>query len=579
MTRGRPGDRPTTRTRPRRPIRDGLEGNLCRCTGYHNIVARPCSTAIGGGRRRLTPGAVPRPTWIDSRNPIGQRHRVKRTRKTSAFSPAHGQYTDDVDAAPPDLCAISCARRMRTPTSGRSDSTPRKADARRARRSSPADDMAGRKIGGLPCGWMINIEGRLADEGGAASGCWRRARCAMSAITSPWSIAETAGAGARTRPKPIEVDYEELAAVVDTRRARRSRARRHARRCRPDNSGLRLASRRQGRDRRAPSPRPRTSPSSTSSNNRLIPNAMEPRAAIGDYDARRRAATRCTPPARTRMSRGCVLSAFVGSAARAQAARDRARMSAAASARRSSSMPKRRVCVWAAKKVGRPVKWTAERTEAFLVRCAWPRPRHPCRAGDWTRTARFLGLRVKTPAPISAPICRPSRPAVPTYPLRHAAVGPVQHSGDLCRGRGGLHQHRAGRRLSRRRPAGGDLSWSSASSRRRRANWSMDPAELRRKNFITPASRTRRRCIMRYDTGDYDALARQGAGDRRRRRLRQRASAKPPKRGKLRGIGYSAYIEACGIAPSAAVGSLGAGVGLWESAEVRVQPDRHGRRS
>ncbi len=42
--------------------------------------------------------------------------------------------------------------------------------------------------------------------------------------------------------------------------------------------------------------------------------------------------------------------------------------------------------------------------------------------------------------------------------------------------------------------------------------------------------------------------------------------------GLLRGIGFSAYIEACGIAPSAAVGSLGAGVGLWESAEVRVNP-------
>ncbi|MBO6686568.1 MAG: molybdopterin-dependent oxidoreductase, partial [Parvibaculum sp.] len=43
-------------------------------------------------------------------------------------------------------------------------------------------------------------------------------------------------------------------------------------------------------------------------------------------------------------------------------------------------------------------------------------------------------------------------------------------------------------------------------------------------------------------------------------------------RGKLRGIGFSSYIEACGLAPSAAVGSLGAGVGLWESAEVRVNP-------
>ena len=47
---------------------------------------------------------------------------------------------------------------------------------------------------------------------------------------------------------------------------------------------------------------------------------------------------------------------------------------------------------------------------------------------------------------------------------------------------------------------------------------------------------------------------------------------KAASKGKLRGIGFSNYIEACGIAPSAAVGSLGAGVGLWESAEVRVNP-------
>ena len=47
--------------------------------------------------------------------------------------------------------------------------------------------------------------------------------------------------------------------------------------------------------------------------------------------------------------------------------------------------------------------------------------------------------------------------------------------------------------------------------------------------------------------------------------------ARPPRpsRGKLRGIGFSSYIEACGLAPSAVVGSLGAGVGLWESAQIR----------
>jgi carbon-monoxide dehydrogenase large subunit len=48
--------------------------------------------------------------------------------------------------------------------------------------------------------------------------------------------------------------------------------------------------------------------------------------------------------------------------------------------------------------------------------------------------------------------------------------------------------------------------------------------------------------------------------------------AKAKSEGKLRGLGFSCYIEACGVAPSKAVGSLGAGVGLWESAEIRVNP-------
>ena len=98
----------------------------------------------------------------------------------------------------------------------------------------------------------------------------------------------------------------------------------------------------------------------------------------------------------------------------------------------------------------------------------------------------------------------------------------------------------------------------------------VSPAELRRANFVqefphqTPV-------IMCYDAGDFDAnldaamKASDYSGFEKRR-------AEAAKRGKLRGIGMSSYIEACGIAPSAAVGSLGAGVGLWESAEVRVNP-------
>jgi carbon-monoxide dehydrogenase large subunit len=98
----------------------------------------------------------------------------------------------------------------------------------------------------------------------------------------------------------------------------------------------------------------------------------------------------------------------------------------------------------------------------------------------------------------------------------------------------------------------------------------MDPAEFRRKNFIksfphqTPV-------IMAYDAGDYDACMVKALEMADYANLAKR-KAESARKGKLRGVGFSAYIEACGIAPSKAVGSLGAGVGLWESAEVRVNP-------
>src|SRR3546814_4333979 len=76
---------------------------------------------------------------------------------------------------------------------------------------------------------------------------------------------------------------------------------------------------------------------------------------------------------------------------------------------------------------------------------------------------------------------------------------------------------------------------------------------------------------LQYDIGDYDQSM-----DKALEMIDYKGFAKPRKasdaKGKLRGIGISAYIQACGIAPSAVVGPLGAGVGLWESAQVRFSP-------
>ncbi|HAR24649.1 MAG TPA: carbon monoxide dehydrogenase, partial [Bradyrhizobium sp.] len=98
----------------------------------------------------------------------------------------------------------------------------------------------------------------------------------------------------------------------------------------------------------------------------------------------------------------------------------------------------------------------------------------------------------------------------------------------------------------------------------------VDPAELRKKNFITTFP-YQTPVIMAYDIGDFHASidAAMKAIDYAGFPARK---AKAKASGKLRGIGVSCYIEACGIAPSKAVGSLGAGVGLWESAEIRVNP-------
>ena len=98
----------------------------------------------------------------------------------------------------------------------------------------------------------------------------------------------------------------------------------------------------------------------------------------------------------------------------------------------------------------------------------------------------------------------------------------------------------------------------------------MDPAEIRRKNFITsfpyatPVGLT-------YDVGNYDAHLTKAMqiADVAGFPARKAASAA---KGLKRGLGYSAYIEACGIAPSSVAGALGARAGLFEAGEVRVHP-------
>jgi carbon-monoxide dehydrogenase large subunit len=100
----------------------------------------------------------------------------------------------------------------------------------------------------------------------------------------------------------------------------------------------------------------------------------------------------------------------------------------------------------------------------------------------------------------------------------------------------------------------------------------MDPAELRKRNFIPKFSGAfQTHVAVVYDSGNYagamDKLL--SIFDYKQFRAEQEAARR---QGRLLGVGFSTYIEACSIAPSKVVGALGAGAGLYESGKVRVHP-------
>ena len=146
-------------------------------------------------------------------------------------------------------------------------------------------------------------------------------------------------------------------------------------------------------------------------NNRLIPNAMEPRAAIGDYDTGQDQFTLYTTSQNPHVAR-LVLSAFIGIAPEHKL-RVIAPDVGGGFGSKIFIYAEETVCVWAAKKVGRPVKWTADRGEAFLA---------DAHGRDHLTTAELaldaggniLALRAKTKANLGAYLSTFAS-SVPTY--------------------------------------------------------------------------------------------------------------------------------------------------------------------
>jgi carbon-monoxide dehydrogenase large subunit len=422
------------------------------------------------------------------------------------------------------------------------------------------EELAADKVGGLICGWMIHSKDGTPMKAGPhpalAQGKVRYVGDHVALVVAE-SLAE-----AKDAAEAIQVDYEVLPAVVDAGATQTSGVQIHE--VAPDNTVFRWhLGDKSAVDQAFANAKHVTKLDIT--NNRLVPNAIEPRAAIGEYDPGSDSFTLYTTSQNPHVAR-LVLSAFIGIAPEHKL-RVIAPDVGGGFGSKIFIYAEETVCLWAAKKVGRPVKWTCDRMEAFL--CDAHGRDHVTHAEmALGEDGRILALRVSTIANLGAYLSTFAS-SVPTYLYAPLLSGQYDIPAIYCEV-DGVYTNTAPVDAYRGagRPEATFVVERLVEVAARETG--MDPAKFRKRNYIkkfphqTPV-------IMTYDAGDYHASLAKALelADYNGFSRRKRESAR---NGKLRGIGFSSYIEACGIAPSAAVGSLGAGVGLWESAEVRVNP-------
>ncbi len=306
-------------------------------------------------------------------------------------------------------------------------------------------------------------------------------------------------------------------------------------------------------------------------NQRLIPNAIEPRSAIGHYDDANDKYTLYTTSQNPHLTR-LLMSAFVLGIPEHKVHVIAPDVGGGFGSKIFHYIEEALV-TWASKQINRPIKWTAERSESFITD-AHGRDHVTKAEMAFAKDGTILGLRVKTYANLGAYLSTFST-AVPTYlygtllqglyttPAVYVDVtAALTHTTpvDAYRGAG--------------RPEATYLIERLVETGAKELG--MDPAELRLKNFIPPFDGVNQpgyqtQVALQYDSGNYEAVLKKALEIIDYDNLRKEQE-EARKQGRLMGIGISTYIEACGIAPSAVVGSLGARAGLYESALVRVQP-------
>ena len=487
-------------------------------------------------------------------NFIGQS--VKR-KEDVRFLTGAGQYTDDVN--PPHH---THAYFLRSP---HAHAKIGKIDTSKAK-SAPgvvaiytAADMTG--VNGLPCGWLITgTDGQPMKEPPHPVLAQGKVRYVGDPVALV--IAETPEQ-AKDAAEQIEVDYDVLPAVVNAVDALKSGAP-QLHDGAPGNKCYTWAL----GDKAAVDAAFAKAEHVTRLdivNNRLVPNAIEPRAAVASYSAHDDSYTLHVANQNPHVER-LLMTAFVLGLPETKV-RVIAPDVGGGFGSKIYLYPEETAMVWASKRVKRPIKWVAERSESFLSD-AHGRD-HVTRAElAVDKNGKFLAMRVHTTAAMGAYLstfasCIPTilyatlLAGQYTTPVIYCEVDAVFTNTapvDAYRGAGRPEATFVVERLVHAAAAEMGIAQD----------------EIRRRNFIrdfpyqTPVALT-------YDTGGYEVCLDEamkiadvkGFGARK---------AEAAKRGKLRGIGYASYIEACGIAPSNIAGALGARAGLYEAGEVRVNP-------
>jgi len=477
-------------------------------------------------------------------------------REDARFLTGRGQYTDDIS-----LQGQTYGYFLRSPYAHARITSLDTAEAAKA--PGVLGIFTGehfKAVGGLPCGWLINsLDGSPMKEPKhpvLADGKVRYVGDRVALV-----VAETLEQ-AKDAAALIEVEYEELTPVIDTAKAASAVATVH------DEAPANVCYHwgigdKDGTDAAFKNAAHVTTLSFR--NNRLIPNAMEPRAANAVYDPNADSYTLYVSNQNPHVER-LLMCAFVLGIPEHKM-RVVAPDVGGGFGSKIYLYGEETALVFASKSIKRPIKWTCERGEAFLS---------DAHGRDHVTTAKlaldkdgnFLALRADTTANLGAYLSTFST-CIPT--ILHATLLAGQYKTpkiwcevtavftntapvDAYRGAG--------------RPEATYLLERIVETAAHEMK--IDPAEIRRRNFITefpyasPVGLT-------YDTGDYFATMNRAVEIAEVGGFAARRAASEAK-GFKRGLGYAAYIEACGIAPSSVAGALGARAGLFEAGEVRVHP-------